>query len=164
MFIELTCHSCGKTFFVDFTKNELVIDKCPHCKTTVTDADAAHIAAMTESFYANCNRITAISVNKIQTGAFINIDSNSNITSIFDADIQNLSETYYSATPDVQEKLTALVDKLFLLVNHDAKNGCVDTLDATLDQLRNLFMRKVKLNHQQMEQELGLEGGETENA
>ena len=70
--------------------------------------------------------------------------------------MEHLNEVYRSASPEVQSKLAALIDKFYLLVNSDAQDGNIDKLDLTLDSLHTLFLEKVNENHKEMAQILGL--------
>ena len=156
MYIELKCRSCGKAFRVDFTSNEYDVDKCPKCGSYLSFSDVSRIRAITEPFYTNVSRTDSVNIcgihmeEKCAAGTTIIADD------LFSSDMEYLNEVYHSASPEVQRRLAALIDKFYLLVNSDAQDGNIDKLDLTLDKLRALFMDKVNENHKEMAQVLGL--------
>ena len=156
MYIELKCRSCGKAFRVDFTNNEYDVDKCPKCGSYLTFSDVTRIRAITEPFYTNVSRIDSVSVCGIHTEESCAAGTAIIAADLFSSDMEYLNEVYRSASPEVQSKLAALIDKFYLLVNSDARDGNIDKLDLTLDNLRALFLERVNENHTEMAQMLGL--------
>ena len=156
MYIELKCRSCGKVFRVDFTTNEYDVDRCPKCGSYLSYSDVTRIRAITEPFYTNVSRTDSVSVCGIHTEENCTAGTAIIAADLFSSDMERLNEVYRSASPDVQSKLAALIDKFYLLINSDARDGNIDKLDLTLDNLRALFMDKVNENHKEMAQVLGL--------
>lgn len=157
MYIEIKCRSCGKSFRVDFTKDEFSIEKCPKCEAYISLSDVSRIRNITERFYDNVDRLTEIEVRGIYanesraTGSAIMSDD------LFDADIECLNTIYRSSPIEIKERLAALVDKFYLLVGHDAQKEDIVRLETTLNQLRDLFMERIKENQAQFEKVLGTE-------
>lgn len=156
MYIELKCRSCGQAFRVDFTSNEYDVDKCPKCGSYLSYSDVTRIRAITEPFYTNVSRIDSVSVCGIHTEENCAAGTAIIAEDLFSSDMEHLNEVYRSASPEVQNKLAALIDKFYLLVNSDAQDGNIDKLNLTLDNLRALFLEKVNKNHKEMAQIIGL--------
>lgn len=156
MYIELKCRSCGKAFRVDFTSNEYDVDKCPECGSYLSFSDVTRIRAITEPFYTNVSRTDSVSVCGIHTEENCAAGTAIIAADLFSSDMEHLNEVYRSASPEVQSKLAALMDKFYLLVNSDARDGNIDKLDLTLGSLRAFFLDKVNENHKETVQMLGL--------
>ena len=156
MYIELTCNFCEKTFRINFTNNEYNTTKCPKCGKTINSGDVARIRTLTESFYANANRTSTVTICGIHAGANQATGSAIIAGDLFSSDMNHLEEIYNSSSPAVQNKLAALIDKFYLLVNHDAKAEKLDKLDSTLEQLQTIFMERVTAKQKEMAQALGL--------
>ncbi len=156
MYIELKCRSCGRAFRVDFTNNEYDVDKCPKCGSHFSFNDVARISAITEPFYTNISRTDSVNVCGIHTEENCAVGTAIIATDLFSSDMEHLNEVYRSASPEVQSRLAALIDKFYLLVNSDAQGGYIDKLNLTLDSLRALFLDKVNENHKEVEQMLSL--------
>ena len=154
MYIELKCNSCGKSFRIDFTKNEYDTTKCPKCGKTFNSGDVSRIRTLTETFYTNVGRTSDIQVCGIHTEENTAIGTAIISGDLFSSDMEHLNEVYHAASPAVQSKLAALMDKFYLLVNSDAQSEKLEKLDATLAQLRTLFMDRVNATHQEMKQAL----------
>lgn len=156
MYIELKCRSCGRAFRVDFTNDKYDVDKCPKCGSHLSFSDVTRIRAITEPFYTNVSRTDSVSACGIHTEENCAVGTAIIAADLFSSDMEHLNEVYRSASPEVQNKLAALIDKFYLLINSDAQDGNIDKLDLTLDSLRTLFLEKVNEHHKEMAQILGL--------
>lgn len=154
MYIELKCNSCRKTFRIDFIRNEYETAKCPKCGRMFSSGDVSRVRTLTETFYTNVGRTSDVQVCGIHTVENVAVGTAIISGDLFSSDVEHLNEVYHAASPAVQTKLAALMDKFYLLVNSDAQNENLEKLDATLDQLRTLFMERVKATHQEMKQVL----------
>ena len=157
MYIELKCNSCGKTFRIDFTSNEYDTTKCPKCGKVFNSGEVARIRTLTETFYTNVGRTNDVQVYGIHTEENTAAVTAIISTDLFSSDMEYLNEIYHAASPAVQSKLAALMDKFYLLVNGDAKSENLEKLDATLAQLRTLFIERVNATHQEMKQALDID-------
>lgn len=146
MYIELKCTSCGKSFRVYFAKDEFDIDRCPKCGHQVSFSDVARIRAMTEPFYTNVSKVSNVSVCGIHS------EESVTAANLFFADLEHLDNIYRASSPKVQIQLADLIDKIYLLVNHDSRPENSDKLALTLDRLQALFWDNVNKRNAKMEQ------------
>lgn len=146
MYIELKCTSCGKSFRVDFTKNEFDINSCPKCGYQISFSDVSRIRAMTEPFYTNISKTSDVTVCGIHS------EGAATAANLFFADLEHLDNIYRTSSPEVQIQLADLIDKIYLLVNHDTRPENSDKLALTLDRLQALFWDNVNKRNAKMEQ------------
>lgn len=79
---------------------------------------------------------------------------------LFLSDMEHLNEIYHSASPEVQNRLASLIDQFYLLVNRDTRTANIAKLDASLENLRKLFMNKVDAKNKEIAQILELDQGD----
>lgn len=156
MYIELKCGSCGKSFRVDFTSEEYNIDKCPKCGSCFTNSDVTRIREITESFFMNVDKIDSVKIYGIHKEEYRIDRTVAVLETLYFDDMKCLDEIYYSSSPEVRCKLEALTDKFYLLINRDAKSGNIDNLNATLEKMNAIFLKKIEDGNAKMEKILGL--------
>lgn len=150
MYIELKCYSCGKSFRCDFTNSEYETTKCPKCGKPFNSSDVSRIRTLTETFYTNAVRTSDVQVYGVHAEENVAVGTAIISNDLFSADMEHLDKIYRTSSPAVQNKLAALMDKFYLLVNHDAQSENLEKLDETLKQFRVLFMDRVRANQQEM--------------
>lgn len=147
MYIELICQSCKKHFRVPFGIKELSLKECPLCGAPISHTDDARLYEITERLSMNADKLSSVAIDGIYTKEDKCKCTAQMSNAVFHADIAHLTEVFNCASPDVQEKMTSLMDTLFLLIYHDSKDGAVDSLDATRKKLRTIFLEKVDKNN-----------------
>jgi len=156
MYIELTCRSCGHAFRVDCTKEDYSLSECPICKAHINSNDIGRIASLTDAYYASVRWCSDVSVNCLQSETVAEVGSVNSAGAVFVQDMAQLDDIYRKASPEVKKLLATMLDKLYLLVNTDAKNENMEALQNTAEKLREIFIEKVNAKHDQMSKDLGL--------
>ena len=152
MYIELKCTSCGKSFRVDFTKNEFDINSCPKCGYQISFSDVSRIRAMTEPFYTNISKTSDVTVCGIHSEGAVTAEAAITAANLFFADMERLDKIYRSSSPEVQIQLANLIDKFYILVNSDAIAENSDNLALTLERMEALFWEHLNRRQAEMEQ------------
>ena len=101
---------------------------------------------MTEPFYTNVSKVSNVSVCGIHS------EESVTAANLFFADLEHLDNIYRASSPEVQIQLADLIDKIYLLVNHDSRPENSDKLALTLDRLQALFWDNVNKRNAKMEQ------------
>ncbi len=129
MYIDLKCKKCGNHFHIDFEENEMTSDKCPNCGHYFDNKRLSHLAEVfyTTSKYANDIELIGLSGGK------------KNI--VFTSDIESLNKLYNNTDKETQIQITRLLDILYLLIHHDAKNGDAEAINKTIAEVRKLYNR-----------------------
>lgn len=164
MHIVLKCKHCAKTFSIPFGVKEFALEKCPLCGTTISHSDTERIYTITENIHGTAGRLTSIEI----CGIFADHDPKEervkSATNVFLADMENISELFQNATPEMKEQITSMLDTLYLLMNRNVRDGNVEALEETRTKLRALFYDKVSANHAEMRKNLFGTQEETNNA
>lgn len=146
MKIGLKCKSCNSLFRVDFLSNEFELSRCPTCGAIIHDADIARIRSITEPVYTNVPRLLDVKLS----GIFVTTEAekghtrNASVDTMFSDDLKSLEEVFSSSTVEAQGLLTAMLDKFYLLVNHDAAANNTQGLERTLKKLSTMFYDMIK--------------------
>lgn len=143
MYVTLTCRVCHKHFKVAFGEKEFNIQKCPFCGNTILYSDNERVYSITEKIYTNANRFESISIDSIHLGKSTDTQSAKSSGNIFCNDLKELEKVFDQADPEMRDSLTSIVDTLYLLIYHDAKNGALDKINETKQQIRTLFLEKI---------------------
>lgn len=143
MYIKMTCNNCNNTFSYDFTKNEMAIERCPLCGVEISNSDYGYINGLTESFYSTNSKIKGFEVNSIHNHETIENDKLRFDDHVFSSDMNQILELYKNASGDIQNLLTSLLDKFYLLINQDIRKENIDGLNATYLSLDELFYNKI---------------------
>lgn len=164
MHIELSCNACNKTFCIPFGTKEFELKKCPCCGSVISYSDNERLYTITEKIHLNADKLCGVTIAGIYTENSEKELSAKDTGNVFYTDISDLTALYQHGTPETKEQITSMVDTLYLLVHHDAKNGEVKKLDETRKRLRTLFTEKIEANHAQMKKVLFETQEETGNA
>ena len=164
MHIDLKCKNCAKIFSIPFGVKEFALEKCPLCGTTISHTDVERIYTITENIYGTAERLTSVEICGISTSHDPKEEKVKSATTVFHADIENISELFQNATPEIKEQITSMLDTLYLLMNRNVRDGNAEALEETRTKLRALFYDKVSANHAEMRKELFGEQEETNDA
>lgn len=143
MYVTLTCNMCHNHFQVAFDEKEFNIKKCPVCNSPISHADNERVYSITEQIYVKNNRLESIAIDSMYFGRFADMQSTEAYDNIFYHDLRKLEEIFKQATPEMQSQLSSIVDTLYLLIYHDAKDGALNKIDETYQKIRTLFLGKV---------------------
>lgn len=164
MHIDLKCKNCAKTFSIPFGVREFALEKCPLCGTPISHSDTERIYTITENIYGTAGRLTSVEICDISACHDPKEERVKSATTVFHADIENISELFQKATPEIKEQITSMLDTLYLLMNRNVRDGNAEALKETRTKLRTLFYDKVSANHAEMRKELFGEQEETNDA
>lgn len=164
MHIDLKCKNCAKIFSIPFGVKEFALEKCPLCGTTISHTDTERIYTITENIYGTAGRLTSVEICGISACHDPKEERVKSATTVFHADIENISELFQKATPEIKEQITSMLDTLYLLMNRNVRDGNAEALKETRTKLRTLFYDKVSANHAEMRKELFGEQEETNDA
>lgn len=151
--ISLKCRKCNNTFDVYFKEELLSIKSCTKCGNEISIKTENFIdEIVSKSTHIN-TIISDFEITKVyQKGVQRN-----NATFIFDGDMKNLNELFNDATPEVQEQLIQIIDKLYLLIYHDAQSQNINALQELYNKLSNIHKGSINLNISKVGTILGIE-------
>ena len=147
MYIELVCFSCNNHFRIDFDDKEFSTCKCPICNAHISHTDKERIYSITEKLYTNIDKLNSVSIKTIN----MQKDNDEKYSKhklndyVFSNDIESLKELFNSSSFEVQEKIKTLVDTLYLLIYHDAKNEKIENLDIIEEKTKKYLLKKLRI-------------------
>ena len=144
MYVTLTCNMCHQHFQVAFGEKEFNVQKCPLCGNTILYSDNERVYSITEKIYTNANRTESISIDSIHLGKSTDTQSVRSTRNIFYNDLKELEKVFDQADPEMQDSLTSIIDTLYLLIYRNAKDGELDKINETRQQIRTLFLEKIE--------------------
>lgn len=158
MYIELTCKECGKSFRVVFgSQNEFDLENCPKCGCVISRISNAELYGLTEKIYDFNQHAKDVVINRVHADNEASESDIQLVGDLFHNDIAHLAELFNHSSIEVQKKMAALMDKLYLLTYHDAKGAKIEVLDQTLERLQEVFLKKCEEKHAETGRILGIE-------
>ena len=150
MRIELACRYCKNVFYIPFSPRGLMLEYCPQCHSKIDRTDDEKLYNMTERAEFFHRQLNSVELKRIIADNCNVDDSPSDAKSVFYSDIENLSKIYNSSSTDVKEKMDSIIDKLYLLINDDAKKRRLDNLDSLYSVLEALFFKRIEKKQEEM--------------
>lgn len=135
MLISFKCKKCGCCFSIKIDTNEQNEVFCPQCKTSIPYNQLFLFDKLEDCLNLLERYQINFEVYNINLGT-------ENFNHFFDEDIHRLKSLYYLSNPEVQNFLSDVIDKLYLLIYNTAKFNNLDGLKFLKDEFNQILEKR----------------------